>query len=139
MKTAMRPVRTDVFAAVLVCTQARWDEIRTEFGDPGPGRSQGREFVSRTYDNRRVVLLNAGEGIVATAAATQFAVDRWQPRILIRTDDAADELAATIEEVAAINDIPLLNQPLESGPLSDRLMGAFEAAGELIEIQNRTR
>src|SRR4051812_30113839 len=113
MKTPMKPGRTEVFSAVGVCTPERWGEIASEFGEPGPGRSRGRDFVSRTYDNRRVVFLNAGEGVVAIAAATQFAVDRWQPRILLRTSDATEELTATIEEVAAINDIPLIMHPLE--------------------------
>lgn len=139
MKSAMRPVRTDVFAVVVVCTPERWDEIRSEFGEPGPGRSRGREFVSRTYDNRRVVFLSAGEGLVAIAAAAQFAVDRWQPRFLMRTDDASADLAAAIEEVAAINDIPLLSQGLESGPLSHRVIEAFDALSVLAPGQNRTR
>ena len=138
MRHARRPIRLDVYAVVLVCTQERWDEVRQQFSSVSPGISQGREFLSRTYANRRVVLVRSGEGIVAAAAAAQFAIDRWNPRIVMRT--ASDEgQEAAIEEVSRMNGAALLADPLDSGDISELMETAFEASDEMPEIQNRTR
>jgi hypothetical protein len=138
MRHARRPIRLDVYAVVLVCTPERWDEVRQQFSGVSPGISQGREFLSRTYANRRVVLLRSGEGVVAAAAAAQFAIDRWNPRVVMRT--ASDEgQEAAIEEVSRINGAALLAEPLDSGDIGELMEAAFVASDEMPPSQNRTR
>lgn len=138
MKPVMRPVRLQVFAVVIVCTPAQWDEIRSQFDTLLPGLSQGREYLSRTYGMRRVVFLRAGDGLVATAAATQFAIDRWKPSIVMTTSGLNGELEAA-EAVGAINGSTVLTEVVGEGPMSELMPPVLDSAAELLVSQKRTR
>jgi len=88
MKTAIRPVRQDVFAVVLVASAEDWSAVRESLPDLRPGLALNREWISRTFGRRRVVFVDAGEEPIAAAATAQHAVDQWRPDILLSTADA---------------------------------------------------
>lgn len=137
MKHAIRPVRLQVYGVVLVCNAALWEELRGQFAGLRPGITQGREYYSRTFTNRRVVVLRAGEGTIAAASAAQFAIDHWNPKILMMTSSADGE-AEAVREVGEINGTSLLPEVLE-GELPDSIPAAFSPADEFLRIQKRTR
>ncbi len=104
MKTALRPVRLQVFSVVLVCSPDHWQAVLTQFPNTRPGLFQGRSFLSRNFGPRRVVLLRCGQGSVPAAADAQFAIDRWHPSVLMATETQGDEVSA-LHQVAAINGV----------------------------------
>jgi len=109
MKNALRPVRLQVYAVVLVCTAEQWDAVEKQFPNSRAGLFQGRQFLSRNFGTRRIVLLRCGTGVIATAAATQFAIDRWNPTLLMMTAPGDGEFLA-IQEVSQINGIRIAEQ-----------------------------
>ncbi len=72
---------------VLVSADAEWRALRAVLGQPKEERTPLGETFSREYRTPRgrvsVPFLHAGWGKVSSAAATQYAVDRWRPRLLV--------------------------------------------------------
>lgn len=107
MKTAIRPIRQDVFAVVLVASDENWQEVRRAFPDLRPGLSLGHEFASRSFGRRRVVFMQTGSGAIAAAASAQHAADLWRPSMLLSTVDDGCPEAEAFAWVAERNSVRL--------------------------------
>lgn len=119
MKNALRPVRLQVYAVVLVCTADQWSAVQTQFPNTRPGSFRGREFLSRNWGTHRVVFLRVGEGTIACAATAQFGIDRWDPDVLMSTipsDEAGNE---AIRIVAELNGVTVVSEPIVATNLED--------------------
>jgi hypothetical protein len=114
MKNALRPVRLQVYAVVLVCTAEQWSAVQAQFPNTRPGLFRGREFLSRNWGPRRVVFLHVGDGVIASAASAQFGIDRWDPDVLLTTTAATEEETDAIRRVADINGVPLIDEPVSA-------------------------
>jgi hypothetical protein len=82
MTMPIRPLRQDVHAVVLVPSRERWQSLRQAYEDLRPGVALGREYLSRSFGRRRVVLVHTGHEAVEAAVSAQYAVDRWNPHVL---------------------------------------------------------
>lgn len=72
---------------VLVSADAEWRALRAVLGQPREEQTPLGETFTREYRTPRgtmsVPFLHAGWGKVSSAAATQYAVERWRPRLLV--------------------------------------------------------
>lgn len=72
---------------VMVSAEAEWAIVRRLFPDVPPETSPFGELlpvsVSLGNDAEPVVVFHGGWGKIAAAASTQYAIDRWQPALLI--------------------------------------------------------
>lgn len=133
MRHGRRPVRVQVYAAVLVCTAEQWENVRGHAGSVRPGITRGREFLARHYQSRRVVFVRAGEDAVEAASSAQLAIDLWDPRVLIVTagPDGAEE---AVRHIARISGLPALPESLATGSLDESLPAALAAAEESLRL-----
>jgi len=77
-----------VQAVVLVSADAEWAVVKTLFPGQRCEKSPFGEYFFRRFDlpdktSRSVVILQGGWGKTRAAASTQFAIDRWNPGLLI--------------------------------------------------------
>jgi adenosylhomocysteine nucleosidase len=77
-----------VQAVVLVSADAEWAVVKTLFPGQRRERSPFGECFVRKFDlpdgtSQSVVVLQGGWGKTSAAASTQFAIDRWNPGLLI--------------------------------------------------------
>jgi len=77
--------RTDV--VVLISANAEWKPVRAHLAKEAASGTPFGEFVSRTMavgDKKlSVVYFHGGWGKISAAASTQYAIDRWTPRLLV--------------------------------------------------------
>jgi hypothetical protein len=109
MRTAIRPIRQDVFAVVLVASADDWQELRNAFPDLRPGTALGNEWTSRAFGRKRVVFVNTGTDAVSAAATAQHAADQWRPALFLVPRNADDAAAHAFSWVAERNRIALQN------------------------------
>jgi hypothetical protein len=133
MKHALRPVRLQVYAVVLVCTAEQWSAVQTQFPNSRPGSFRGREFLSRNWGTSRVVFLRVGDGLVSTAATAQFGIDRWDPEVLMSTMADEDGTAAAIRRVAEMNGVPVVAEAIVATNLDDTVPLAIAASRKQAE------
>lgn len=70
-------------AVVLVSAHEEWAVVKSHFSKPAVERSPFGEFFYIIIEGIRCAFLQGGWGKVSAAASTQFAIDRWHPRLLI--------------------------------------------------------
>ena len=72
---------------VLIAADAEWRALRELLSNPAQQQTPLGETLTRSYRTPRgtlsVPFLHAGWGKVASAAATQYAIDRWRPGLLV--------------------------------------------------------
>ena len=128
MKTALRPVRLQVYAVVLVNTAEQWTYIEKQFPNTRPGVFRGRQFLSRNFGTKRVVFLRGGETRVLAAAAAQFGIDRWNPMLIMTTADEGVDAVESVAEVCEINGVRLLSEPVTAANIEDSVPAAITYA-----------
>jgi hypothetical protein len=128
MRQTLRPVRLQVYAVVLVHTDEQWAAVQLQFPNSRPGSFRGREFLSRNWGPRRVVLLRVGEGVILSAATAQFGIDRWEPEVLMSTLAAAEADGQAVRTVATMNGVRLVEQPIAAANLEDSVPLAIAAS-----------
>jgi hypothetical protein len=116
MKTAIRPIRRDVHAVVLISSEHDWQEMRDAFPDLRPGSALGTEWTSRAFGKRRVVFVQTGADPVAAAAHAQHAADHWRPHRFIAAGALEQGAATAFEWVAEHNRILLEREGFETIP-----------------------
>lgn len=107
MTSAIRPIRIDVLAVVLVGSDERWARWKTAYGAERAGVTVWGEFFIRGVGWHRVIFFHTGAGPVAEAAGIQFALDRWRPALLATAEPVSDAVSA----VADRNGIDLITVP----------------------------
>ena len=77
--------RTDV--VVLISADAEWKPVRALLAKETAERTPFGEFIAKTLDargrTRAVIYFHGGWGKISAAASTQYAIDRWAPRLLV--------------------------------------------------------
>jgi adenosylhomocysteine nucleosidase len=72
---------------VLVSADAEWKAVRAVLPESKPASTPFGEWflheVAAATGPRRVLLFHGGWGKIAAAASTQYAIDRWKPRLLV--------------------------------------------------------
>jgi adenosylhomocysteine nucleosidase len=72
---------------VLVSADMEWKAVRALVPEATPVRSPFGEWflhdVTTAAGRRRVLLFHGGWGKIAAAGSTQYAIDRWKPRLLV--------------------------------------------------------
>jgi adenosylhomocysteine nucleosidase len=71
---------------VLISADAEWRAVRAVIPGATPARSPfGEWFLHEvgTKAGRRVLLFHGGWGKIAAAGSTQYAIERWRPRLLV--------------------------------------------------------
>lgn len=72
---------------VLIAADVEWRQVRALLDEPKQVDGPVGEWFVRDYRTPKgplpVRFLHAGWGKVASAAATQYAIDRWRPRLLV--------------------------------------------------------
>ncbi|MBC7925263.1 MAG: hypothetical protein H7039_06355 [Bryobacteraceae bacterium] len=121
MKAALRPVRLQVHAVVIVCTDDHWESVQLQFPNTRPGIFRGRQFLSRNWGTKRFVFLRAGESLVALAATTQFGIDRWNPGIILTTSHSP-----AVDEVCGLNGVPIEPEPITAASLESSVSAALK-------------
>lgn len=81
------PMSKEIDAVVLISAAAEWRPVRAAFaGAPGEvtpfGEAIPVEFPAAGRA-RSVVLFHGGWGKIDAAASTQYAIDRWRPKLLL--------------------------------------------------------
>lgn len=72
-----------VNAVVLVSALSEWREVKRFLPEPVVKTSPFGEFFLQPVTDLPCVFLQGGWGKVSAAASTQYAIDRWHPRLLI--------------------------------------------------------
>lgn len=80
--TALHPSPV-IDAVVLISANAEWQTTYDFFPHTIRQKSPFGEWFELMQGNNRVVFLHGGWGKISAAASTQYALDRWQPRLLI--------------------------------------------------------
>lgn len=75
---AMPPVTTAVAAVILISANAEWRVVREVFSSARIERSPYGEW----FTAHNAVFVQGGWGKVDAAASAQYAIDRWQPRVV---------------------------------------------------------
>jgi hypothetical protein len=127
MRTAIRPVRQDVFAVVLIASDDDWRQLRDAFPDMHPGSALGNEWTSRAFGRKRVVFVNTGSDIVSAAATAQHAADQWRPAVFLVPAAVEDAARSAFVWVAERNRIPMRNHS-SVGSILDELGGLPSAS-----------
>ena len=130
MKNALRPVRLQVYAVVIVSSTEDWSFVEKQFPNTRPGLFRGRQFLSRNFGTKRVVFLRAGEGKVHAAAAAQFGIDRWNPLLMMTTAEPANDTLESVSEVCAINGVRLLPEPVAAANIEESVPAAIVQANK---------
>lgn len=77
----------DAPIVVLVSADAEWRAVRAVLPEAKPAPSPFGEWflhdVATASGQRRVLLFHGGWGKIAAAGSTQYAIDRWKPRLLV--------------------------------------------------------
>lgn len=73
----------DSTIVVLISANAEWDCTRSYYRNPTIQQSPVGGYFTRELANRSITFLNSGWGKVASAAATQYAIDHWAPELII--------------------------------------------------------
>lgn len=69
---------------VLISDKSEWKAVIQRFPDPPRQPSPAGEwFTANLSGAQPVIFLHSGVGKIAAAAATQYAIDRWQPALLV--------------------------------------------------------
>ncbi len=72
---------TDV--AVLISADAEWRAARERFAGLQGGLTPFGEFFEGSVGGRCVVYARGGWGKISAAASAQYAIDRWQPKLVV--------------------------------------------------------
>lgn len=74
-------------AVILISADAEWQPVRARLPEWRSSVSPFGEIIESAIDvngaPKKVVFLHGGWGKIAAAASTQFAIDRWQPSLLV--------------------------------------------------------
>ncbi|HZU86384.1 MAG TPA: 5'-methylthioadenosine/S-adenosylhomocysteine nucleosidase [Anaerolineaceae bacterium] len=68
---------------VLISANAEWRAVRAYYPDLQPEQTPFGEWLETTIHDQPVVLMHGGWGKIAAAGSTQYAIDRWNPALLI--------------------------------------------------------
>lgn len=82
MTRPIRPIQQDVYAVVLIPSCDDWRSLCGAYDDLRPGVAFGHEFLSLHFGPRRVVYVHTGDEPIEAAVSSQYAIDRWNPRIV---------------------------------------------------------
>jgi len=130
MKHALRPVRLQVYAVVLVSTPEQWIFVEKQFPNTRPGLFRGRQFFSRNFGTKRVVFLRAGDGEIHAAAATQFGIDRWNPLVFLTTAEQDDPVLSAIPQICELNGVRLAAETVAASSIEDSVPAAIVKASK---------
>ena len=79
------PGKTDI--VVLISADAEWKPVRAYLAKDAAASAPFGEFISKTMEaggkKISIVYFHGGWGKISAAASTQYAVDRWSPRLLV--------------------------------------------------------
>ena len=67
----------------MVAAQSEWQAVIIHFNEPSIKQSPFGEFFSTSVAAHHCVFLQGGWGKVSAAAATQYAIDHWQPQLIL--------------------------------------------------------
>ena len=70
-------------AVIIICAQAEWQAVRNLLPLPSQPDDAGMAWIASQSDGSALHWVHSGWGKTAAAAATQHAIDRWQPDLLI--------------------------------------------------------
>lgn len=72
-----------VDAVVAISANAEWRVVRSFYPDVQVQTSPFGEWFEHTLGGYSVIMIHGGWGKIAAAASTQYALDRWSPRVLV--------------------------------------------------------
>lgn len=72
-----------VDAVVIISAQAEWTVVRDVYSELNVETTPFGEYGETVIEDIRVILMHGGWGKIAAAASAQYAIDRWQPRLLV--------------------------------------------------------
>ncbi len=100
---------------VLISAEQEWTVVRAQFPEAAPQPSPYGEWIAVPLAGREaeppVVFLHGGWGKIAAAGSTQYAIDRWQPDLLVNLgtcggfEGAIAQGAVVLVERALVYDI----------------------------------
>jgi adenosylhomocysteine nucleosidase len=70
-------------AIVLISANAEWRAVKQLFPGERYQEMPYGEFFEYTYQGRCLVFVHGGWGKIAAAASAQYAIDRWQPELVV--------------------------------------------------------
>ncbi len=80
-------MKTDVDIIVIISANIEWQAVRQLIPEARPESFPLGEFFRLTkkikHHDRNLILFHGGWGKISAAASTQYAIDRWNPRLLV--------------------------------------------------------
>lgn len=70
-------------AVVAISANAEWRVVRSFYSDVSVQTSPFGEWFEHSSGGYSVIFIHGGWGKIAAAASTQYALDRWSPRLLV--------------------------------------------------------
>jgi len=92
---------TEVPAVVIISAHSEWRAVRKEFATVPALVGPYGEWFDTGIRNQRVVFVHGGWGKIAAAASAQWALARWQPRLVINLGTCGG-LAGQVERGAVV-------------------------------------
>jgi adenosylhomocysteine nucleosidase len=85
--TLLQPAAAEAPVVVLVSADTEWKVLRALLTEPAASQSPFGEWFVREVGppgrRRPVLFVHGGWGKIAAAGSTQYAIDRWKPRLLV--------------------------------------------------------
>lgn len=73
----------EIQIAVLISANTEWDCACAYYKNPTCVSTPAGSYFMRELANRKVLVFHSGWGKIASAAATQYIIDHWSPRLVI--------------------------------------------------------
>ena len=70
-------------AVIIISAHAEWKGVMNYFHNPATGRSPFGSYFQMQLGGRKVSFFHGGWGKISAAAGAQYAIDRWQPKLLV--------------------------------------------------------
>ncbi|HYO81481.1 MAG TPA: hypothetical protein VES20_08780 [Bryobacteraceae bacterium] len=105
MTGPVRPLHQEVAVLALIPDQSQWQEVLDAWDGARPGSALGCEWVTRFQGNKRIVAIHTGIDDISAAVSAQYAVDRWQPELLV-----AAHPMIVFSHIAERNGLPLADR-----------------------------
>ena len=68
---------------VLISANAEWKEVSASYSDKPTETSPYGQWFGHEIDQKKICFMQSGWGKIAASGSAQFAIDRWQPSLII--------------------------------------------------------
>ncbi len=123
---------------VMISADAEWRCVRAFYPEAEAQPSPLGEWLERQVQGRPAVFFHGGWGRIAAAAATQYALDRWKPALLVNLGTCGGFQGAIRRGAVVLAERTLVYDIVEQMTDADEAIAAFTTELDLSWLGERT-